>query len=1152
MVGERRIVTILFCDIKGSTRAARQLDPEEWAEIINGAFEHMIRPVYKYEGTVARLMGDAILAFFGAPIAHEDDPQRAVLAGLAINERIQPYRQQVLDRWGLEFNVRVGVNTGLVMVGQVGSDLQMEYTALGDAINLAARMEQTAQPGTVQVSDDTYKLIAPQFEFQDLGLVDVAGRDEPVHTYRPLAIKMNAGLSRTPDRTNAPMIGREKELERLSSLMDNLQQGIGGIVCILGEPGLGKSRLVQELYASVIERDGSPDSEKIHWWETASLSYEASQPYAIFQRLLRRLFALRSNDSRASIDEKIRSALLNGPLDQNIFLTLLTGSAGLEDGGRFSALSEEARQEHSGLEGEAFKRQLFNEVYELWKLESSQAPTAIVFDDLHWADPASTELLEHLFRLTDSSPLLLICALRPDREAPSWRLKQTAEFHYPHRYLEISLRSLSREDTNHLLDNLLDVTNLPEQLRRRVIEKTDGNPFFVEEVVRALVDSGALTHASGSGATSMKVNGDIHEIDIPENLQAILSARIDRLEEQARRTLQLASVIGRSFYFRILDAVNNTIAAAGSQLDRQLLTLQRVELIREAARIPELEYVFRHSLTQEAAYKTILLRQRREFHLRVGEAIEQLFPERVDEFAAVLAHHFHEARDRRAFDYALLAGDAAFRLFAIPEALAHYSHALSAADAKELEPGRLLHLYLRRGRCFELLSRHADAIQNYESMRETASQLGNPEMELEALLAQATVNAIPSTVQNTAAGKSLAQQALALSDKLGDERAQARILWVFMLLEIYAGGMRAGIPYGQRSVHLSRQYGLRDQLAYSLQDLALAYIGVGRLADADQALGEAGPIWEDLGNLPMRAENLANAALVLLMTGRFAEGIAASEEAFRIAQSIDNHWGQTNARVFVGLIHLARGEIDRALERAHGMIASAEKVGHPAREIGRFQLSWLYYLLGDYQESKKLAEKAVEEVEIFLPFRPINLAMLAKHRLREGKLAEAEALFDEIIQLDIRDTLLIIDVVVDLVSIELSIGRGDSAESLEKIQRLMTQLEDCGASYFMPDLCLLKAQVLLESDEQLTEAYEALQSGRRVAERIGSGTVLWRILGALAQLERQRGNQVEGAEFMERGREIAGFIAGNISDSQLRAAFHQCAEAQGVKIKLDS
>ncbi len=302
MMGERRVVTMLFCDVQGSTQAAEQLDPEEWADIMNGAFSRLIEPVYKYEGTLARLMGDAILAFFGAPIGHEDDPQRAALAALDILRDVEPYRAEVKSKWGIDFNVRIGINTGLVVVGEVGSDLRVEYTALGDAVNLAARMEQTAEAGTIQISGDTHRLIAPLFDFEPLGGIEVRGKADPVDTFRVLGAKAAPGSLRGIEGLDSPLIGRDADLESLRETVNQLMMGNGQMVSIMGEAGLGKSRLLAELRRALVTdghvafRQGSSSEatsggmeSKLGWYEGRSYSYETSTPYAPFIGLSRNL-----------------------------------------------------------------------------------------------------------------------------------------------------------------------------------------------------------------------------------------------------------------------------------------------------------------------------------------------------------------------------------------------------------------------------------------------------------------------------------------------------------------------------------------------------------------------------------------------------------------------------------------------------------------------------------------------------------------------------------------------------------------------------------------------------------------------------------------------------------------------------------------------
>jgi class 3 adenylate cyclase/ribosomal protein L40E len=472
MAGERKIVTILFCDVKGSTHAAEGLDPEDWTEIINGAFEQMIAPVYQYEGIVARLMGDAILAFFGAPIAHEDDPQRAVLAGLEISSRMQQYHQQIQKRYGIDIDVRVGINTGLVVVGAVGSDLRMEYTAMGDATNLAARMEQTAEPGSVQISEATYKLVAPLFEVDEIGELQVRGKSAPVKAYRVLRRKTDPGRTRGVSRQEVRMVNREAELSSLQDILANLEHGVGRIVAVVGEAGLGKSRLIREIQSSSDRL--SPD---VRWFSTARLSYESGQPYGLFQRLLRRMLQIQAGEAPEVIREKIGS--LHG----------IKQAGGLENLAIEELFGLELAKDQVWLEGEAFKRALYDALYALFQQEFTGRPGVIVFDDMHWADQASVQLLQHMFTLTEVVPLVLIFLLRPDRNVPGWALRSGAESDFHHRYTEIRLQPLSKEESHELIDRLLNIPDLSADFREAIVDRTGGNPFYIEEVVENLIES---------------------------------------------------------------------------------------------------------------------------------------------------------------------------------------------------------------------------------------------------------------------------------------------------------------------------------------------------------------------------------------------------------------------------------------------------------------------------------------------------------------------------------------------------------------------------------------------------------------------------------------------------------------------------------------
>jgi class 3 adenylate cyclase len=660
MRGERRIITALFCDVVNSTGLAENLDPEDWVELMNRAFQRLNAPIVRYEGTVAKLMGDAVLAFFGAPIAHEDDPQRAVLAALDMLASVRFFAEEVRREMGIDFNIRIGINTGPVVVGDVGSAQAMEYTAMGDAVNIAARMEQTAAPGTVQVSQDTFRLIEPYFEVEALGGVELKGKSEPVSAYRVIRTKGVPGDSHRG--IGAPLIGRDQQLARMSAVLADLKQGKGRIVAVIGEAGLGKSRLIAELFKEW-ERDGLAGG-----WDVAhGIPYDANRPFGLFQNFARQMFGIELDDPPEIIHHKIDNGLRStGASDDVVSLCSVAVERVIA-----AKVLHDAAQDYPA---EVIRQDLYDNVYPAWIAAAKAGPRVMVLDDLQWADPASIDLLIHLFKMVEEVPILFLCAFRPERQAPSWRIKQVAESEYPHRYDEFVLQPLDAEDTDSLVSALLNITDLPEDLHELILRKTDGNPYFVEEVVRTLIDQGTVLQ--NEAGLQWKADTKVADIPIPDNLQALLMARIDRLDEQTKLTLQAASVIGRAFYFRILERISDTALS----LDKQMLSLERAELLREAGRVPELEYMFKHDLARDAAYGSMLNRKRREFHKRVAEAMESIFGDQLEEHAHRLAQHFALAGNHeRAVRYFIMAGEVAEGLHATAESAVHFGHALDAA-----------------------------------------------------------------------------------------------------------------------------------------------------------------------------------------------------------------------------------------------------------------------------------------------------------------------------------------------------------------------------------------------------------------------------------------------------------------------------------------
>jgi predicted ATPase/class 3 adenylate cyclase len=1149
MVGERRVVTILFCDVAGSTSAAEHLDPEEWTEIINGAFEHMIKPVYNYEGTVARLTGDGILAFFGAPITHEDDPQRAILAGLDIVSTIETYSEKIKRDWDIDFNVRVGINTGRVVVGAVGSDLRMEYTAMGDAINLAARMEQTATPGTVRVANETYRLISPLFDFEELGGIQVKGKSEPVLAYRVLGRKKSEGRLRGIEGLEIEMIGRDRELTDLASTMAHVQRGIGGIVCLIGEAGLGKSRLLRELrknepllqnstLSSSLDEPTAIDGEAIdsgvsslQWIETSSLSFETAQPYALFRRLIRRINGINHSDPPEIVRKK---------------LTSLAEQVTEDEGGHAIAVLEalfglRGDDNQLPLEGEAFKRALFELMPALWRHHFEGQTVVIVCDDLHWSDPASIALLHDLLPLTEEMAIVFIFVFRPERDVPGWQIKTTADEKYRHLYTEIYLHPLSGSQSNDMIDALLGDPELPDELRSRVLERAEGNPFFIEEVIRTLIDGGALIPGERiNGHHSWRAATDSSDIVIPDNLQALLTARIDNLSEEARQTLQVASVIGRNFYKRVLKLIND----ASDEFEQHIQTLLREEMIRESSRVPEIEYRFSNPLTQEAAYRTILLKRRREFHLRVGEVMESLFADHLEEQAPQLAYHFREAHQyKRSMYHFKQAGDIAFRLFANEEAVTHYGDALEMArKSKEtISSEDLLHLYMRRGRALEHLVASAAAMENYQAMLAHGQEKGITKICLEAMMAMATILVTQTSIQDVDRARELSEESLELAKSLEDRAAESKIYWNLLNTIAFADGdMDKALAYGENSLAIARELELKEQIAFTLNSMIMIYWKNNLLTEGMGLLEEVSVLWRELDNQPMLADSFSMSSFIQLITGDYKAATETLEELERISIAINNTWNLSAGGLFLGLCYIECGEIDKGVNSLMATIDVSAQAGLFGNELlAKAILAGAYSLLGEDELAIGLADETIERIEeVRIHDRALMFGLAAAAIVRSGANSQAKEILETLSGYDTDSGNNWYIAYIVGAKAEYALADNRLEDALDIIEDHVSKLRKSGVFAPLPYLLYIKAQAELELGDP-SASLHSLETALKESEQTGERLWRWQILGDLGDLASREG--IAQPEDMEEWRakeiETIEFISSHLSDPGLLDSF---------------
>ena len=652
---ERKIVTILFSDVSGFTALAEKKDPEEVRTVMNACFDSLVPIVEKYGGTIDKFIGDEIMALFGAPTAHEDDPERALRAALEMMDAIGGFNRT----HGTELDLHIGINSGPVIAGRIGAENRRDYSVMGDAVNLAARLEDASSNGEIFVGPSTYQQTAHAFDFEKIPPLSLKGKEQPVQVHRLIRAKMTAKSRRGIEGLQTKLVGRNAERQRIEAALAELERGRGGICAVFGEAWVGKSRLVSEAR--------TPLTQKFQWAEGRALSYTAGMSYWLARAVLADLLEIESDAAPEKSAAQLKKVLneQNQPADLYVYLARL-----------FELPLNESMQERvKFLPTEALQARILQAVQDYVRARAKCQPLILIWEDMHWADPSSLEVFENLLPLTKEIPLLLLCLARPD-DHPARDLLDRVEKNDPSNFHRIELSPLTDDESRSLFEQILKIDNA--QTRNLILDRAEGNPFFLEELIRSLMDAGALT----TGGDRLVATREISAVDIPETLQSTLMTRIDRLNAPIKFTLQRASVIGRIFQERVLACLHRDET---TKLADSLGELQRREFVRliedDAADKIDREYLFKHAITHDVAYNSLLLARRRELHKLVAETLEQLFPERLDDLSATLGYHFERAdTPERAIYYLEEAANRARATFANAEAIAFYRSAIAQID----------------------------------------------------------------------------------------------------------------------------------------------------------------------------------------------------------------------------------------------------------------------------------------------------------------------------------------------------------------------------------------------------------------------------------------------------------------------------------------
>jgi class 3 adenylate cyclase/tetratricopeptide (TPR) repeat protein len=644
---DRRLVTVMFADISGFTAMSEKMDPEEVSDVMKECFSMMEKIIDEYGGTIDKFIGDCVMVLFGAPKAQEDAPHRALNTALEIRKRLQRFNKE--KQLLISLNIHIGINTGPVIAGLMGGDKRQDFTVMGDTVNLASRMEGVAQTGDILVAENTYRLTEGYFDFETLGEVNIKGKEQPVMVYKVLGPRRTiTRIEACQEKGLSPFVGRNKELDHLKDRLEQVREGHGQVVGIVGEPGVGKSRLVCQF------RESLP-GEEYTIIEGGCVHFGDAIPYLPILDMLKDYFDISEDESEPIIKQKIIGKIiqLSEQLTPNLSPLYEVLSLKVED------------EEYVKLDGKQRRVKVFEAIRLLLIAESQKKPLVVIFEDLHWMDKTSEEFLTSLIKSLATTRVMLIILFRPEYNPAAWVTKTF--------YSQIRVDQLPRKTIEDFVNGILGCGDVEPELIDFIANRTEGNPLFIEEMTNNLLENGFIKKDGKRYSLSLKPT----DIQVPATIQGIIAARLDRLEGALKSIMQTASVIGREFAFRILQSV----VALKDDLKSSLLTLQDLEFIYEKSLFPELEYIFKHALTQEVAYNSLLIKKRKETHERVGQAIEQIYSDRLEEFLEMLAYHYSLSENHhKAYEYLKLSGDKAAKNYSNWEAVRFYKEAVRVLD----------------------------------------------------------------------------------------------------------------------------------------------------------------------------------------------------------------------------------------------------------------------------------------------------------------------------------------------------------------------------------------------------------------------------------------------------------------------------------------
>jgi predicted ATPase/class 3 adenylate cyclase len=928
---------VLFADVKGSMDLAEQVDPEDWHRIMDRFFAILSEGVHRFEGTINQYTGDGIMALFGAPIAHEDHARRACYAALALQEDLRRYANELRLERGLNFSVRMGLNSGEVVVGKIGDNLRMDYTAQGHTVGLAARMEQLAESGKTYVSEHTAALADGFVTLQDLGRLALKGVKEPIRVYELQGIgKLRTKLDVSRARGFSRFVGRAVEMAALEAALGRAVEGNGQVVGVVAHPGLGKSRLCFE-FADRCRARG------IAVYEAHGVSHGKLIPFLPILELFRAFSRINDQDGSEAAREKIagRMLLLDEGLKDALPLTF-----------DFLGVPDPERPVPQ-MDPPARLRQLFGVVKRIAQARSRREPAVILFEDLHWFDGGSDAVLDVLVGTAESTRTLIVMNFRPEYHA-GWMQRSY--------YQQLPLLPLGPEAIAELLRDLLGMDASVASLGSRIRERTGGIPFFIEEIVQSLAEAGSLEGKKGA----YRLVRPAAELALPSTVQAVLGARVDRLEEREKQVLQTSAVIGRQFTEPILRRI---VEVPETDLARALEKLAAAEFIFEQALYPQAEYIFKHALTQEVAYNSLLVERRQTLHERTAEAIRVHFAGRLEEQWSALAHHYSHSRNTKmAIEYSKLAGERAAKGSANAEAISHLNTALRLLETLPDTPERAQQeLTLQVALGAPLIGTKGwgapEVGKAYGRARDLCRQIGEAPQLFPVLFG---LCAFYITRAEYGTARELAEQLLSLAETAGDSGLLVEAYEVLGITSFFLGELTTALEQSNRGI---------------------------ALYDLERHRSNAFTYGQDPGVV-----SLSWAAAALWHLGCPDQALKRSEEALALARAVGHPFTLAYALALAALFRNLRREWPLAEERAAATIALSTEQGFAFFLVfGIIYRGWARVEQGTVEEGiaqlrHGLAARSDLAAEVF---QPLALSKLAEACGKLGQTEEALALIAE-------------------------------------------------------------------------------------------------------------------------------------------------------------